>query len=67
MAQIAFLAPDEEMLETARAALSHTHPDVLLEQGLLSAGVDKARKLAREGVELIVIRRPPPSTRPGCP
>ena len=57
MSQIAFLAPDEEMLETARAALSHTHPDVLLEQGLLSAGVDKARRLAREGVELIVISR----------
>jgi len=37
MSQIAFLAPDEEMLETARAALSHTHPDVLLEKGLLSA------------------------------
>ena len=57
MSQIAFLAPDEEMLETARAALSHTHPDVLIEQGLLSAGVDKTRKLAQEGVELVVISR----------
>jgi len=57
MSQIAFLAPDEEMLETARAALSHTHPDVLLEKGLLSAGVDKARTRARAGVQLIVIRR----------
>jgi len=56
MPLIAFLAPDEEMLATARATLSKTHPDVLLEQGLLSAGVRKARTLAREGVEIVVTR-----------
>ena len=57
MPLIAFLAPDEEMLATARETLSDTHTDVLLEQGLLSAGVRKARKLVREGVEMIVISR----------
>lgn len=46
MPLIAFLAPDEDMLATARATLAKTHPDVLLEQGLLSAGVRKARTLA---------------------
>ena len=56
MPLIAFLAPDEDMLATAKATLAGTHPDVLLEQGLLSAGVRKARKLAREGVEIIITR-----------
>ena len=56
MPLIAFLAPDEEMLATAKATLSKTHPDVLLEQGLLSAGVRKARTLARQGVEIVVTR-----------
>jgi transcriptional regulator with PAS, ATPase and Fis domain len=56
MPLIAFLAPDEDMLATAKATLAKTHPDVLLEQGLLSAGVRKARTLAREGVEIVVTR-----------
>ena len=56
MPLIAFLAPDEDMLATARATLAKTHPDVLLEQGLLSAGVRKARTLAREGVEIVITR-----------
>jgi len=56
MPLIAFLAPDEEMLSTARATLAKAHPDVLLEQGLLSAGVRKARALAREGIEIIITR-----------
>jgi transcriptional regulator with PAS, ATPase and Fis domain len=56
MPLIAFLAPDEEMLATAKATLTKTHPDVLLEQGLLSAGVRKARTLAREGVEIVITR-----------
>ena len=56
MPLIAFLAPDEDMLATARATLAKTHPDILLEQGLLSAGVRKARTLAREGVEIVVTR-----------
>jgi len=53
---IAFLAPDEEMLTTARATLAETHPEILLEQGLLSAGVRKARILARQGVEIVISR-----------
>ena len=56
MPLIAFLAPDEDMLATARATLAEAHPDVLLEQGLLSAGVRKARTLAREGVEIVITR-----------
>ena len=56
MPLIAFLAPDEDMLATARVTLAKTHPDILLEQGLLSAGVRKARTLAREGVEIVVTR-----------
>ena len=56
MPLIAFLAPDEDMLATARATLAKAHPDVLLEQGLLSAGVRKARTLVREGVEIIITR-----------
>jgi transcriptional regulator with PAS, ATPase and Fis domain len=56
MPLIAFLAPDEEMLATARATLTDTHPDVLLEQGLLSAGVRKARKLVKDGVEVVITR-----------
>ncbi len=56
MPLIAFLAPDEDMLATAKATLVKNHPDVLLEQGLLSAGVRKARTLARAGVEIVVTR-----------
>ena len=56
MPLIAFLAPDEDMLATAKATLAKTHPDILLEQGLLSAGVRKARTLAREGVEIVITR-----------
>lgn len=56
MPLIAFLAPDEDMLATARATLAKTHPDILLDQGLLSAGVRKARTLAREGVEIVITR-----------
>ncbi|MEW6335374.1 MAG: sigma 54-interacting transcriptional regulator [Thermodesulfobacteriota bacterium] len=56
MPSIAFLAPDEEMLTIARTTLAESHPDILLEQGLLSAGVRKARQLAREGVEIVITR-----------
>lgn len=56
MPLIAFLAPDEDMLATARTTLAKAHPDVLLEQGLLSAGVRKARTLVREGVEIVITR-----------
>jgi len=56
MSLIAFLAPDEDMLATARVTLAMTHPEIRLEQGLLSAGVRKARTLAREGVEIVITR-----------
>ncbi len=56
MPLIAFLAPDEEMLAAARTTLAKTHSDILLEQGLLSAGVRKARMLARRGVEIVITR-----------
>ena len=56
MSLIAFLAPDENMLSTARATLAESHPDVLLQQGLLSEGVRKARIMVRDGVEIIITR-----------
>ncbi|MDI6725555.1 MAG: sigma 54-interacting transcriptional regulator [Smithellaceae bacterium] len=56
MPQIAFLAPDEEMLATAQDTLREKHFDVLLAQGLLSSGVRKARELARQGVEIVITR-----------
>ena len=51
---IVFLAPDEELFATATAALSEAHPDIRIEQGLLSAGVRRARELARSGTEIII-------------
>ena len=53
---IAFLAPDKEIFATATATLSENHPDIRIEQGLLSAGVLRARELARQGVEIIITR-----------
>ncbi|MBI5579284.1 MAG: sigma 54-interacting transcriptional regulator [Deltaproteobacteria bacterium] len=56
MPLIAFLAPDEEMLTAAKATLAEAHSDVLVDKGLLSAGVRKARELVREGVEIVIAR-----------
>lgn len=53
---ITFLAPDEKILTTARATLAATHADIRLEQGLLSAGVEKARELIHDGTEIIISR-----------
>ena len=53
---IVFLAPDAEIFATATATLSENHPDIRIEQGLLSAGVVRARELARQGVEIIITR-----------
>ena len=53
---IVFLAPDAEIFATATATLSENHPDIRIEQGLLSAGVVRARELARQGVEVIITR-----------
>ena len=53
---IVFLAPDEEIYATATATLSEMHPDIHIEQGLLSAGVLRAHELARQGTEIIITR-----------
>ncbi len=53
---ITFLAPDEKILATARAALAQSHSDIRIEQGLLSAGVEKARELINDGTEIIISR-----------
>ena len=42
---IIFLAPDEEIYNIAIATLSEKHPDIRIEQGLLSAGVLRAHEL----------------------
>ena len=53
---IAFLAPDDDLFAIATSALSETHPDVRIEQGLLSAGALRARELVRQGTEIIITR-----------
>ena len=53
---IVFLAPDEEIFVTATTTLSKTHPDIRIEQGLLSAGVLRAHELVRQGTEIIITR-----------
>ena len=53
---IIFLAPDEEIYNIAIATLSEKHPDIRIEQGLLSAGVLRAHELARQGAEIIITR-----------
>lgn len=56
MTRIVFLAPDEEMYKTARLTLADEHSDIFVEKGLLSEGVHLARKLVRQGTELIITR-----------
>jgi transcriptional regulator with PAS, ATPase and Fis domain len=53
---ITFLAPDEKILSTAQTALAQSHADIRIEQGLLSAGVEKARELINDGTEIIISR-----------
>ena len=53
---IVFLAPDEEIYTTATATLAGSHPDIRIEQGLLSAGVRRAQELAAQGTEIIISR-----------
>ena len=52
----AFLAPDEKMLAAAKATLTEAHSDVLVDKGLLSVGVRKARELVREGADIAIAR-----------
>lgn len=56
MSQITFLAPHTSMLEIARAAFSGCHEDINLEQGLLSEGVKRVKKLATHQTEIIITR-----------
>ena len=53
---IVFLAPDEEIFTTATMALAGAHSDIRIEQGLLSAGVRRARELVQQGTEIIISR-----------
>jgi hypothetical protein len=53
---ISFLAPDEKIFATAKATLIESHPDIRIEQGLLSAGVEKAGELIAAGTEIIITR-----------
>lgn len=54
--KIAFLAPDDTMYQTALAVLEPGHSDILITRGLLSKGVDVARQLVADGVEIIITR-----------
>ena len=56
MSHIAYLAPDPEMLERARAAFQPAHADIRLAEGLLEEGLKTARSLVEEGVEVIIAR-----------
>lgn len=53
---IIFLAPDEEIFAAATATLTGFHPEIRIEQGLLSAGVRRAHELAAQGTEIIISR-----------
>ncbi|MDR3562535.1 MAG: sigma 54-interacting transcriptional regulator [Negativicutes bacterium] len=54
--KIAFLAPDDTMFQTATATLDPLHSDILIAKGLLSKGVEIARHLVADGVEIIITR-----------
>ncbi len=53
---ISFLAPDGKIFATAKTTLAASHPDIRIEQGLLSAGVEKAGELIDAGTEIIISR-----------
>jgi transcriptional regulator with PAS, ATPase and Fis domain len=56
MSQIAYLAPDQEMLARAREAFAPAHADILIVEGLLGEGLATARRLLKEGVAIIIAR-----------
>ena len=53
---ISFLAPDEKIYATAQTTLAVSHPDIRIERGLLSAGVEKSAELIHTGTEIIISR-----------
>lgn len=56
MPLIAFLAPDGNVLNMARSVFNDRHNDIVIEEGLLSAGVNRAASLVQEGIEIIIAR-----------
>lgn len=56
MALISFLAPDDSLLEKAKAALINSHNDIPVYKGLLSEGVVVASSLLEQGTEIIITR-----------
>lgn len=56
MAKIIFLAPDNSILEKAKAALNNKHDDIPVLKGLLSEGVVIASALFDSGTEIIITR-----------
>ena len=52
---ISFLAPDEKIYATAQTTLAVSHPDIRIERGLLSAGVEKSAELIHTGTEIIIL------------
>lgn len=56
MSQIAFLAPDDLMLERVQELYKTRHADIHIERGLLNAGVDTAAELMAKGTEIIITR-----------
>ncbi|MBI4804376.1 MAG: sigma 54-interacting transcriptional regulator [Desulfovibrio sp.] len=56
MSTIAFVALHTKMLEQARDVLKVHHPDVRLAKGLMGEAVGVVRKLAADGVEVVISR-----------
>lgn len=56
MALISFVAPDDSLLEKAKAALINSHNDIPVYKGLLSEGVVVASSLLDQGTEIIITR-----------
>lgn len=54
--RIGFIAPDTDLYNHARIAVSAKRETFLLEVGLLSEGVQKAKNLAAEGVDIFISR-----------
>jgi PAS domain S-box-containing protein len=56
MSQIAFLAPDPQLLELAQSKLKDDHDDIHFVTGLLSEGVRVVSSLIAEGTEIVISR-----------
>lgn len=56
MSRIAFIAPDNSMLEKALSVFQDRHSDIHCEKGLLSEGVHVAASLVAQGTEIVITR-----------